>query len=301
MTESVSQQRPRDLRRWLGIYLRGVAMGVAELVPGVSGGTIAFVTGIYDELVNTLAGLKISAIGEFRAGPVQGIVLIWSRHNLTFLFVLGIGMITSVVLLANILAIALESIRPIVWGFFFGIITLSIWLLGRDLPGRTLLVVGPLGLALGAGLSLLQPFAGDQSLWTFFLVGTIAVSAWLLPAISGSFILLLLGLYEPVIAALSGPHWDVLLVFLSGCAAGLLLFANLLSLLLKVWRAPLLSILTGFMAGALMQLWPWQTDDALVSPQAYSLLSGEPNFVAATLLAMLAGAGVIWLLSRFER
>jgi putative membrane protein len=291
----------RTLSQWLGIYLRGLFMGVAELVPGVSGGTIAFVTGIYDELVNTLAGLNIFALVELKAGLRQGLATMFEKYNLTFLIVLGLGMVTSVVLLAQLLALALEGYRPVVWAFFFGIILLSIWLLGRDLPVKTLAMVAPFGLAAGLSMVLVEPFGASQSLWVFLLAGSIAVSAWLLPAISGSFILLLLGLYESVIAALAGPQWDVLLVFLSGCVAGLLLFSRLLAMLLRVWRVPLMSLLTGFMAGALLKLWPWQLDSAAVSPEAYGLATGEPSYLAVAVLAVLAGALVIWMLSRFER
>lgn len=292
--------RPRTIRQWLGLYVRGAVMGMAELVPGVSGGTIAFVTGIYDELIHTLAGLKPSALGEFRLGPIRGMVSIWSKHNLTFLFILGLGMVTSVVLLAQVLAYALTTIRPVVWGFFLGIIVLSIWLLGRGLPGRTLLTLGPFGALLGLGLTLVDPLGGSESLPVFFIVGAIAVSAWLLPAVSGSFVLLTLGLYESVIAALAAPAWDLLAVFLAGCATGLLLFSRALSLLLNRWRAPLLSLLTGFMAGASGQLWPWQVADGLTSPAAYTAATGAPAYLYLTLLSIGLGAMAIWLLSRLE-
>jgi putative membrane protein len=296
----MSEAPPRTARQWLGLYVRGVVMGMAELVPGVSGGTIAFVTGIYDELIHTLAGLKPSALGEFRLGPIRGLVRIWSTHNLMFLFVLGLGMVTSVVLLAQLLAYALTTIRPVVWGFFLGIIVLSIWLLGRDLPGRTLLALAPVGAMLGLGLTALDPLGGSESLPVFFIVGAIAVSAWLLPAVSGSFVLLTLGLYESVIAALAAPHWDVLAVFLGGCVTGLLLFSRALSLLLNRWRAPLLSLLTGFMAGASGQLWPWQVAGGLTSPAAYTAATGATAYLYLTLLSIGVGALVIWLLSRFE-
>lgn len=274
-------------------------MGMAELVPGVSGGTIAFVTGIYDELIHTLAGLKPSALGRLREG-FRGLSELWQTHNLTFLLVLGLGMLSSVILLAHALSVALTDYRPVVWAFFLGIIALSVWLLGRQLPGRTLVTVGPLGIAAGLALSVLEPLAGQEALPVFFLVGALAVSAWLLPAISGSFVLLTLGLYESVLAALTGPHWDVLGVFLFGCLVGLLLFSRLLSAVLARWRAPLLSFLTGFMIGASLKLWPWQVGGKVVGPGDYAQ-TGEPAFVALAGISFLAGAVAIWLLSRLER
>lgn len=284
---------------WLGVYLRGTVMGVAELVPGVSGGTIAFVTGIYDELVNTLAGLKPAALLELRRG-LAGVAAIWRAHNLTFLLVLGLGMVTSVVLLAQVLALALSTIRPVVFSFFLGLIALSVWMLGRRLERRTLLVAAPVGALLGVLLTLVEPFAGQHSLPVFFLAGAVAVSAWLLPAISGSFVLLTLGLYEPVIRALAAPGWDVLGVFLAGCVTGLLLFSKVLAFALDRVRAPLLSLLTGFMVGASLALWPWQWEGTLLAPAAYAVASGGAAYVALSALAATAGATVIWLLAKLE-
>ena len=275
-------------------------MGMAELVPGVSGGTIAFITGIYDELVHTLAGLNPRALVVFRAGLARGVVAFWSNHNLTFLLLLGLGMVTSVILLAQALHLALATYRPVVWGFFLGIIVLSIWLLGRGLPARQLLRMAPLGVLAGLLLTLMEPLRGSESLLVFFLVGAIAVSAWLLPAVSGSFVLLALGLYEAVLGALAAPHWDVLLVFLAGCVSGLMLFSKALSIALQRWRAPLLAFLTGFMAGASVQLWPWQMENQLLTPGSYAQSGGEPAYLALTVVSVVAGAFAIWLLSRFE-
>lgn len=294
----------RTARQWLAVYVRGVAMGVAELVPGVSGGTIAFVTGIYDELVHTLSGLSAAispvSLKSLKQGILSGVTGIWNEHNLTFLLVLGLGMITSVVGLAQFLALALETIRPVVWSFFLGIIILSIWLLGRELPLASIVRAAPVGLVAGVGLTLLDPLGGSQSLGIFFMAGAIAVSAWLLPAVSGSFMLLVLGLYESVIEALAAPHWDVLAVFLAGCVVGLLLFSRLLSTLLQRWRAPLLSGLTGFMAGASIQLWPWQVEGVRVLPDAYAAGTGAPDYFLISVVSLLAGGVIIWLLSLLE-
>lgn len=297
---SEAADRPaRHPAAWLGVYVRGLVMGIAELVPGVSGGTIAFVTGIYDELVNTLAGLRPASLMELRRG-VAGAVRVWQAHNLTFLLVLGLGMVTSVVLLAQVLALALTTIRPVIWGFFLGLIALSVWMLGRRLDGRSLLIAAPAGALLGVLLTLVEPFAGQQTLPVFFLAGAVAVSAWLLPAISGSFVLLTLGLYEPVIRALATPGWDVLGVFLAGCVTGLLVFSKVLAFALDHFRAPLLSLLTGFMIGASTALWPWQWNGSLLDPAAYATASGEPAYLVPTLLAAVAGAVVIWLLAKLE-
>jgi putative membrane protein len=291
----------RGARQWFGLYLRGMAMGVAELVPGVSGGTIAFVTGIYDELVHTLAGVNFRFVGHFRRGLIGGIVEIWRDYNLSFLLVLGFGMVTSVVLLAQALAFALENVRPVIWSFFLGVIAFSVWMLGRGLPGRSLAVWFPVGLAAGVGLFLLEPFSGSQATAVFFVVGAIGVCAWILPAVSGSFILLTLGYYEPVIHALAAGDFLIISVFLAGCAAGLLAFSRLLSLLLRRWRTPLLSLLTGFMVGASAQLWPWQAAGSLLTPAGYAAATGQDAFMLMALAGLVAGGAVILGLSRLEQ
>ena len=297
MNAPVDSQRRRGLGDWLGLFVRGVAMGVAELVPGVSGGTIAFVSGIYEELVHTLAGFRpSSAVHLFELGPVG----FWRKQNMGFLLVLGLGMISSVLVFAGLLSHWLEVARPVVWSFFLGLIVLSVWLLGRDIPVRRLLRIAPLGLLMGLAMSLLPAFTGGEASWVFLLGGMIAVSAWLLPAVSGSFMLLVLGLYEPVLHALTGRQWSILLPFLLGCAAGLMLFANFLSWLMKHHREPLMALLTGFMTGALVQLWPWQFAGALLSPSAYAQASGNLAQLPASCLAMVGGAGAIWLLSRLR-
>ncbi len=300
MTEEGAGQERRSAIQWFGIYLRGAVMGTAELVPGVSGGTIAFVTGIYDELVHTLAGLEPQALAKFGDGIVSGSRRIWLEHNLGFLLVLGLGMVTSVVLLAQALHGALETHRPIVWSFFLGIIVLSIWLLGRDLSATALWRFAPLGFLAGVAVIFVEPFAGSTALPVFFFAAAIAVSAWLLPAVSGSFVLLTLGLYEPVIGAIAELQLDVLLVFAAGCVAGLLVFSRLLSVALNRVREPLLAFLTGFMAGACGQLWPWQLAGEPVLPEAYAS-AGEVAYLGLTGAALLAGALAILALSRLAR
>ncbi|MEM8768152.1 MAG: DUF368 domain-containing protein [Pseudomonadota bacterium] len=300
MTDVKAEGEPRRPLQWLGVYLRGMVMGTAELVPGVSGGTIAFVTGIYDELVHTLAGLKPQALAKLGDGLVPGCRRIWLEHNLGFLLVLGLGMLTSIVLLAQALHGALETHRPVVWGFFLGIIVLSIWLLGRDLSGAALWRYGPVGCLAGVMVIFVEPFSGSTALPVFFIAAAIAVSAWLLPAVSGSFVLLTLGLYESVIGAIAGLQWDVLLVFAAGCVAGLLAFSRLLSVALHRFRDPLLAFLTGFMAGACGQLWPWQLEGAHVLPDSY-VAAGELAYLGLTGGALVAGALAILALSRLAR
>lgn len=280
---------------WLGVLARGMAMGVAELVPGISGGTIAFVTGIYEELVGTLAGLRPGALGVWWR---HGLGAFWRDHNLTFLAVLGLGMVLAVLAFARLLGYLLDEAAPVVWAFFFGLIAASVVYIGRARRLAQLAGYGLLGLLLAYLVLQLSVRTGPAPLWMYFLGGALAVSAWLLPAVSGSFLLLALGLYEPVLRAFNAGEWLIPMVLAGGCAVGLLAFSRLLHWLMSHFREPLLALLTGFMAGSLGRLWPWRSGDALLSPEAYAQVTGEPALALPALAAGVAGVLALWLLSR---
>ncbi len=282
---------------WLAVLLRGIAMGVAELVPGVSGGTIAFVTGIYEELVATLAGLQPRSLAVlYRQGPRS----FWASHNLTFLLVLGTGMLAAVVLFARLLGYLLDRTPTLVWGFFFGLIAASVVHIGRYRAARALAGYGPLGAVLGLGVLELSLQSGDAPLWMFFLGGVVAVSAWLLPAVSGSFLLLALGLYEPVLRAFNAGHWLIPATLAAGCVVGLLVFSRFLHWLMRRAREPVLATLTGFMAISLVRLWPWQHAGALLTPGGYEAATGQGAGAPGVLAAAAIGVLALWLLSRLE-
>lgn len=282
---------------WLAVVLRGMAMGIAELVPGVSGGTIAFVSGIYEELVGTLAGLRPASVGVLWR---HGWRHFWQSHNLSFLLALGLGMVLAVVSFARLLEWLLDTVPVLVWGFFFGLIAASVVQIGRHRRARALAGFGTLGLALALAVLMLGVRDGPAPLWLVFAGGMVAVSAWLLPAVSGSFLLLALGLYEPVLRAFNAGQWSLPLTLALGCVVGLLLFSRALFWLMVHWREPVLALLTGFMLGALVRLWPWQTGPALLSPGAYEAATGLPSMPLAVIASVTAGAVVLWLLSRLE-
>jgi len=287
----------RDRSAWVGVYVRGIAMGIAEVVPGVSGGTIAFVSGIYDELIRSLASFRPSSLHLLGKGPA----VFWHTHNLSFLLVLGLGMLSGVVLFAHALSIALSVARPVVWGFFLGVICLSVVVLARERPLPNLLRYFPPGLILGLLLINLDPGAGSSSLWAYFFGAAFAVAAWMLPAVSGSFLLLVLGLYEGVLAALVNLDLPLLGCFAAGAVLGLICFANLLSFLMDRHRETLLSLLTGFMAGSLVRLWPWAAPDgSLLLPAAFEAqLAADPLLIWVG-VAFCAGMFSIWLLGRLK-
>jgi putative membrane protein len=287
----------RTFAGWLAVMVRGMAMGVAELVPGVSGGTIAFVAGIYDELVGTLASFNLNSIGVLRR---DGVRAFWAAHNLTFLMVLGVGMAVAVLLFARFIQYLLDHAPVLIWAFFFGLIVASVVQIGRFRPPWVLLRYGALGLVLGLLLLQVGHREAEAPLWMFFFGGMVAVSAWLLPGVSGSFLLLTLGLYEPVLRAVNGGYWPIPLVLLVGCGVGILAFARVLHWLMTRVREPMLAGLTGFMCGSLPRLWPWQHDGRLLTPPGYEATTGEAALVLPALATLALGALILWSLSRLE-
>lgn len=285
------------VRDWLAVVVRGMAMGIAELVPGVSGGTIAFVTGIYEELIGTLAKLQPASLLALRREGLQGF---WISHNLNFLLALGIGMVFAVVLFARVLEYLLDYAAPVVWTFFFGLIAASVVHIGRRRAVGILAGYGLLGALLAFGLLQLGVREGEAPLWLVFVGGMVAVSAWLLPAVSGSFLLLALGLYEPVLRAFNAGDWIIPATLALGCVAGLLAFSRFLHWLMIRVREPVLGTLTGFMAVSLLKLWPWQEGGALLSPAAFEAATGLPALVVPAAVSLVLGILALWLLSRLE-
>ncbi|MEM7220045.1 MAG: DUF368 domain-containing protein [Pseudomonadota bacterium] len=294
----------RTAAGWLGVFLRGMAMGVAEVIPGVSGGTVAFISGIYHELLASIA----------RFGPAtltalvrDGVAATWRSHNATFLVLLAAGMLASLVSVARAVAWLLDVAPPLVWSFFFGLILASLPPLLRAVrrhlsasDGRGLaiaILLGLAGCALGALLANLAPTSLEPAAWWFVPAGMIAVSAWILPGVSGSMLLLLMGLYPALLLALNERDVGVLLCLALGCLLGLLLFARLLTWLLDRFPAPLLALLTGVMAGSLPRLWPWRDEQGLVWPADYAALGLEPWTLGA-LLSLALGVAAVWLLER---
>lgn len=249
----------RDTRGWLGLGLRGMAMGAADLVPGVSGGTVAFIAGIYEELLDTLGGLGWPTVTSlFTAGPAAT----WKRYNLGFLMALVLGIGTSVVLLAGALHHLLAEHPVLLWSFFFGLVAASVPLMLRDVPRKAWDGVTACFLTFGAALAWwltgLPPLMqGDHPLF-LFVAGAIAICAMILPGISGSFILVILGAYSAVIGALKSLDVIRVLAFASGALTGLLGFSKGLGWVFRRHRQWAVALLSGFLIGSLRKLWPWK-------------------------------------------
>lgn len=283
-----------------GIYLRGLAMGVAEVIPGVSGGTIAFVTGIYRELIHGIASFGArSPLILWR----DGWRAFWDAHDLKFLVPLAVGMLTSLLLLSRLIR-WLFDVAPIpLWSFFFGLVIASCIDIGRQNTRVFLATWGLAGAVVGASFALAVPADLGGGALLLFFGGMVAVTAWLLPGVSGSYVLLMLGLYETVIGAVAEFDFRILAVVAAGAVISLLIFSRLLEVALARFHFPIMALLTGFMAGSLVKLWPWRVGDAdgvemPVGPEVFQSATGSEPEVLAAVAAAAFGMVTVMMLAR---
>ena len=232
-------------------------MGSADVVPGVSGGTIAFISGIYDQLLQSITRIRPSLLVMLKQ---QGFKAAWQHINGSFLLALGAGILTAILSLAKLIHYLLETCPEYLWAYFFGLIVASCWYIGRQIPRWQASQWAALisGTVIAAAVSLAAPTELDASLTIIFFAGSIAICAMILPGISGSFMLLLMGLYGPVMTAISEADLVFLGTLAAGAGLGLLLFSHVLYWLLQHFHATFLALLTGFMAGSLLKVWPWK-------------------------------------------
>lgn len=243
--------------QWLMVSLRGIAMGAADVVPGVSGGTIAFITGIYEELIDSLNNINFGAVKILFK---EGIKPFWKHINGTFFVFLFGGIIVSIVSLAKLVSYLLEHEAVLIWSFFFGLIVASVWLVGKSIEKWTAGVIVALlvGTAIAFYISTIQTVAHVDAKWYILLSGAIAICAMILPGISGSFILVLLGSYKIVLDAVKDRDLAIVGLFIVGCVIGLMSFSRLLKYLFAHFKELTVALLTGFMVGSLYKVWPWK-------------------------------------------
>ena len=295
----------------LRIVLVGLMMGAAEVVPGVSGGTIAFISGFYERLLGAIRRFTPFQLWSYRRLGPKGL---WLELDMNFLLMLFGAMFCSVLLLANVISYLLEYYPLFIWAFFFGLVFASVFAVGRVLTiNVTTLFAVSSGIAMGYGLTQLAPVEAEVSALALFMGGCMATCAWILPGMSGSFILLILGLYQTVIVAIRDFNWTVLAYLGAGCAVGLIAFSRILSLLLDRFHTQTVAVLVGVMMGSLPKLWPWKRttsyvirDDGShlpivqepVSPSAYAELNGIDPSIDLALLTCLSGLAVVFMLDR---
>ena len=292
----------RRIKDYAVLTLKGMAMGAADVVPGVSGGTIAFIAGIYDELINSIKSIHMHSLKLLFTGKIAAF---WKAVNGNFLFALLLGIAISVFSLAKLITYLLLNEPVLVWSFFFGLVLASTWFVTKDIKGWNWKTVAGFvgGAVIAYYITVATPAETSTNLMFIFLCGAIAICAMILPGISGSFILVLLGKYFYVMEAVKTLDLVVLGVFAFGAALGITSFSRVLSYALKNFRNITLSVLSGFMLGSLNKVWPWKEVEKLVSDGHEVMIEHNiaPNTeVAEAVVLMLIGFILVYVLEKIS-
>ncbi|MDN6292637.1 MAG: DUF368 domain-containing protein [Tetragenococcus halophilus] len=298
----------RNLKDYVGISVKGVAMGAADVIPGVSGGTIAFITGIYEELITSISGVNL---GLFKTLKNEGVKTFWTKLNGNFLLSLLIGIGFSLFTLMRLAHYLIENHPIKIWAFFFGLVLASIWFVGKQVTRWRLstFFVFLLGAGIAFGVTQITPAGGTTSHFYLFFSCAIAICAMILPGISGAFILLLLGVYKNVSEAFSRFDFEIILIAGLGAVTGLLAFSKILKWLFSHYKNMTLALLTGFILGSLNKIWPWKKvletkvvgnkthilAERSVSPTSFE---GENHISIAIVLAIVGFISIL-LLEKF--
>lgn len=316
----------------VSLFFKGFAMGAADVVPGVSGGTIAFITGIYEELLASISSINLGLIKTIRT---EGIKKAWQAINGNFLAVLFAGIFTSILTLAKLVHFLLVEYPIPLWSFFFGLVLASVWLIGKTINKwnfKTILAL-LIGTIIAYTITILPAFADSDSLLYIFICGTIAICAMILPGISGSFILVLLGAYSAIIGAIDNllsairavdfnaiiANMTIVGTFLIGCIIGLLSFSKVLNYLFSKAKEVVLALLTGFLIGSLNKIWPWKEtitsyikhpgteEEEIVPilqdnilPKTNELITGTPSYLVYSIVFFIVGISILVVLDQFS-
>jgi putative membrane protein len=300
----------RKIKEYLLLTLKGMAMGAADVVPGVSGGTIALITGIYEELIFSIKSINLKALKRLFAGKPAAF---WKAINGNFLLsvILGIGI--SIFSLAKGLTYLLHHYPILVWSFFFGLIIASTIYVARTIKtwNAGAVTAGIAGIAIAYFITMISPTEANSSWYYIFFSGMIAICAMILPGISGSFILVLLGMYPFILGAVSDLNIPVLLLFLAGAAIGIIAFSNFLSWLLNNFHNLTIALLAGFMVGSLNKIWPWKEvtqsfidrhgevrplAEKNILPGSYETITGNESLLLGAIFFLIAGFVLIFII-----
>ncbi len=302
----------RVFKDYLLLFAKGMGMGAADVVPGVSGGTIAFITGIYQELLDSL---KLIDMSNLRLLVRFQVASFWKAINGNFLASIFLGILVSLISLAKLITYLLE-VHPIkVWSFFFGLVVISAVTVLRQIDRwKPTVIIGLIvGIVVAYFITVATPAATSDAWWLIFISGAIAISAMILPGISGAFILLILGKYKFITGALHEFNYQVILVFAAGCVTGLLSFVRIVSWVLDKYYQVAIAVLSGFMIGSLNKVWPWKEvlsyridsegnqipaiDQSILPNHYYDTTGNDPQILLAILL-MAMGIGVVVILEK---
>ncbi|MBZ0304251.1 MAG: DUF368 domain-containing protein [Anaerolineae bacterium] len=308
MLDRKDHSDPRTPRDYLRLFSTGFAMGSADLVPGVSGGTMAFILGVYEDLLNGIKSFNLKAIKLALALRLKELL---AHIPLRFLIALGLGIGTAVLTLSNFLSSTLADPtgRVFLFAFFFGLVIASVVAVGGKVKWSPLTLVAlVVGAVVAFAIVNLTPASAESTPLNLFVAGMIAICAMILPGISGSFILLIMGHYDNVLSAVSNREILTLVVVAAGCAVGIVIFSRVLSWLLKRYYQLTVALLVGFMIGSLWKVWPWK--ECIVSDvdrhgdfrclQEANLLPQDGSQIAIAIGLLLAGFLLVSVLDHLQ-
>jgi putative membrane protein len=244
-------------KRALNYGLKGMAMGAANVIPGVSGGTIALITGIFERLMDAIKSFNIRALQLLVKGKFKE----FARHvDLFFLVFVLLGIVIAIVSIASLFEYLFEAYPVYIWAFFFGLVAASVYYVARRIDRWTWQIIASFiaGTAVAVAISVLTPATENAEIWYLFICGIVAACSMILPGLSGSFVLILLGNYQLLLDAVNDLRWEILIPVAIGGVAGILFFAHLLSWVFKKFRYQTIGLLSGFIFGSLGILWPWK-------------------------------------------
>jgi len=302
-------KKPAD---YILLYLKGIAMGTADVIPGVSGGTVAFISGIYDELLHSIKAIDGEA---FRLLFKLKLKDFWVKINGNFLATLFAGIVTSLLSLAKLMTYLLTHHPILIWSFFFGLILVAAPLVLREIKRWSVnaIISFVVGIVTAYYITVVTPTESPNNLLFIFFSGALAICAMILPGISGAFILLLIGKYQYMITALIEFNIPIVLVFVAGCAVGILSFSRLLSWVLDHYHSVAVALLAGFMLGSLNKVWPWRevkeyatnskgeqisVFDQSIWPGNYFEVTGKDPLLLQAILLMALGVFIVILIER---
>lgn len=302
-------KKPAD---YILLYLKGIAMGTADVIPGVSGGTVAFISGIYDELLHSIKAIDGEA---FRLLFKLKLKDFWVKINGNFLATLFAGIVTSLLSLAKLMTYLLTHHPILIWSFFFGLILVAAPLVLREIKRWSVnaIISFVVGIVTAYYITVVTPTESPNNLPFIFFSGALAICAMILPGISGAFILLLIGKYQYMITALIEFNIPIVLVFVAGCAVGILSFSRLLSWVLDHYHSVAVALLAGFMLGSLNKVWPWRevkeyatnskgeqisVFDQSIWPGNYFEVTGKDPLLLQAILLMALGVFIVILIER---
>lgn len=283
----------RNLKDYTVLFLKGMGMGAADVVPGVSGGTIAFIAGIYEELLESIKSLNKDSLKMLFTGKLKAF---WQAVNGNFLLSIVAGVAVSIFSLAKLITWLLVAHPILVWSFFFGLVLASTVFVSKDIKEWNWKTIFSFvsGVAMAYFITVSTPAQTPNNLFFIFLCGAIAICAMILPGISGSFILVLLGKYFYIMEAVKSFDVMVIIVFVVGAVLGITSFSRVLSYALRKFRNITLAVLAGFMLGSLNKVWPWkETVETFVDSHGAIQPLVENNIMPNTLLWEAVGLAVV--------